>query len=249
VRPCGFPPVPAATICAPQSSRFGHRLGRVMHRRSFTAGVPLPARAVTRPGRRTPHRAAPVALLGFRPSRRCSRARVSRRFRRSDPPAVSPATHSRRVDAFDVPSGRPMAFTHWLWCKADSSARHRPRLLGFVPACGPFPCRQRIVLPSGPGPPWTFPLSGLRSSPSCPGPRRARPVDPGLSSRPPMRAGRTCTRSSGVVRRALGALSAREPCARPSGGLSTDCRRACPSATLGLTPGLPGVRRRVRRPV
>jgi len=68
-----------------------------MHRRSFTAGVPLPARAVARPGRCTPHVLHRRRSWGFRPSRRCSRPRVWRRLRRPDPPAVSPMTAPRRV--------------------------------------------------------------------------------------------------------------------------------------------------------
>ena len=117
-----------------------------MHRRSFTAGVPLPARAIAQPGRCRPRILAPATLLGFCPSRRCSRPRVSRRFHRSDPPAVFPALRPdalwrsmcRRVvrSPFTHSSGSrtdlPQATGRGSWASspravrsADVTARHR----------------------------------------------------------------------------------------------------------------------------
>ena len=66
-RPLRFSACTAATTAFPLSSRVGHRFERVMHRRSFTAGVPLPARAVAHSLAGVPRIAAPAASLGFLP--------------------------------------------------------------------------------------------------------------------------------------------------------------------------------------
>jgi hypothetical protein len=91
------PPQPGGLPRPPSHGR-GH--ARVMHRRCVTAGVPLPGagRRATWPGLVR----APAALVGFDPSRCCSRPRVSGRFRPSDPPAVSPAA---RTDNRAAPLG------------------------------------------------------------------------------------------------------------------------------------------------
>jgi hypothetical protein len=83
----------------PLPSRFGHRLDRVMHRRSFTAGVPLPARAIARPGRCRPRRwhrrrSWGSALRGFAPTRgfrgvSAARTHLPFSLRLLPPPAVA----------------------------------------------------------------------------------------------------------------------------------------------------------------
>ena len=174
--PAVFRLCPPRRPFVPLSSRVGHRFERVMHRRSFTAGVPLPARAVARPDRCTPHVLHRRRSWGLRPSRRCSRPRVSRRLRRPGPPAVSPMTAPRRVVK--------------CFCTVGSSAGLPPtvamqgRIVRASPAAAPGLCpRVRSVLrrrvraaPTQPMPPWALPLSGLGSSPSCPLPtRRSKP--------------------------------------------------------------------------
>ena len=113
LRPCGFPPAPAGAVfrilvarglppaaikdASSASVRVPARSGHAPPLRFLGGGVPLPgsSRRATWPvvayGARTAPPRRPAALLGFRPSRRCSRPRVSRRLRRSDPPAVFPS--------------------------------------------------------------------------------------------------------------------------------------------------------------
>jgi hypothetical protein len=101
-RPCGFTPAPAA--CDPRPDR---RWLAASHSRaparigSCTAGLFSGRCSATHPG----HRAtwpgplfalAPAALLGFDPSRCCSRPRVSGPLGPSDPPAVLPAPRPAR---------------------------------------------------------------------------------------------------------------------------------------------------------
>ena len=106
---------------------------------------------------------APAALVGFDPSRRCSRPRVSGRLRPSDPPAVSPAPCSTRGVCCE--SDRPAKPSHPLFGRG----LHRPRAPAAAPGLRP---RGRsvpdVASPSGeraPGrlPPWAFPLSGIRT--------------------------------------------------------------------------------------
>jgi hypothetical protein len=135
-RPCGFPPAPAPhgptslrrRRAAPHSrapARSGHAPPV-----SSPGGVPLPVRAIARPGR-GPHAVAPAALLGFDPSRCCSRPRVSGRLRPSDPPAVSPAPRPVRgvCCESDRPAHRPL--TH------NRLRARRPRALAAAPGLRP----------------------------------------------------------------------------------------------------------------
>jgi hypothetical protein len=188
-RPCGFPPAPAATTAFPLSSRVGHRFERVMHRRSFTAGVPLPARAVAQPGRCAPHcrtGGAPgvFALRGVAPARGCrgvSAARTHLPFSRSLVPTLLKVRWSRR--AVRPPSTRRV--------KAIAVRVSPAAAPGLRPRRRSVP-RRTLHVPPRPMPPWTLPLSGVRSSPSCPALRRTRP-------------------ESGVVPTRHGALAARGP--------------------------------------
>jgi hypothetical protein len=147
-----------------------------MHRRCVTAGVPLPGagRRATWPGLVR----APAALVGFDPSRCCSRPRVSGRLRPSDPPAVSPAA---RTDNRAAPLGVTRNVCRWPAaspaCAGDDSPvtratsrgmqtgataagvfrrprAYRPRLLGFVPAGGPCPAAPRRRMDVRTGFPW-----------------------------------------------------------------------------------------------
>lgn len=91
---------PAVTVRAP--ARPGHA-PPLLHGRC----------SATRASRRTAwpmptHVGSPAALMGFDPSRLCSRPRVSRRLRRSDPPAVFPAPSPDALMDY-VSSGRPAA--------------------------------------------------------------------------------------------------------------------------------------------
>jgi hypothetical protein len=122
-------------------------------------------RAIARPGRYRPrsgHRwrswgstlrgvAPPAGVAAFPPlgptcrfsaalSRRIWRSMLRRVVRR----AFAPTRVTRRHDV----------------------RRRRPRLLGFVPACGPRRRRDCVESRPRPMPPWALPLSGLRTSPS-----------------------------------------------------------------------------------
>ena len=159
-RPCGFSPAPAATTACPLSSGFGHRLDRVMHRRCFTAGVPLPVRAVARPCRCRPHSGAPAVPWGSTLRGLVPCARVSRRLRRSDPPAVFPPLlptccvrccrrDARRSSTHCGLKTRPCADA------GRGSWALSPRAVRAASAVG--------WTASRPMPPWALPLSGLRS--------------------------------------------------------------------------------------
>jgi len=145
-RPCGFPPAPAPR--GPTSRLDGRRLAaphlagtgstRVMHRRvSHRQVFRYPSRAIARLGR-GPCCRAPATLLGFDPSRCCSRPRVSGRLRPSDPPAVflDAPSRSRRM-LRTAPAGR-RPLTHFR-PEGTGGRGLEPRLLGFVPAGGRFP--------------------------------------------------------------------------------------------------------------
>ena len=124
-RPCGFPPVPAATATFP--CRHGSATGS---NGSCTAAA---CRPVFRYPREPSHDlagadptfGAPAALLGFDPSRLCPRPRVSRRLRRSDPPAVFPAASPRRAAVLCVVGSSGRLAPTWLEGESGRSAAGR----------------------------------------------------------------------------------------------------------------------------
>ena len=151
------------TRLLPQRQTFGRRFERVMHRR-FLAGrcsATRASRRATWPGPSVVP--APAALMGFDPSRRCSRPRVSARLRASDPPAVSPAPLPTRVLCFE--SGGRMPSTHVFEGNRPRAPAAAPGLRPRVrsaPRASPLPRRH-----ARPMPPWASPLSGFRGKSAC----------------------------------------------------------------------------------
>jgi hypothetical protein len=130
--------------------------------------------SATRASRRTAWPMHPAYLLhrrrswGFRPSRRCSRPRVSRRLRRPSPPAVSPMTAPRRVVKCVCPVGSSAGLPPTIAMQGRVVRASPAAAPGLRPRVRSVPRRRVRAAPTQPMPPWALPLSGLGSSPSCP---------------------------------------------------------------------------------
>lgn len=187
-RPCGFPPAPAETanvspaVTVRAPARSGHAPPLL------TADVPLPARAVARPGRCPPRIRGTGGAPGVRPFAALSPPAGVAASPPLGPTCRFPDALSRRLRSMLRQVVRPPC-TH-VAPGLIRIVRRRPRLLGFVPAgdARDIVVRRALRRDSAtrnhPLPPWTFPLSGLRPPALGPRPRADRFVRPLARPRP-----------------------------------------------------------------